>query len=289
MKSIVLTFFMVFCTFSYAQQQNCKVIISKGAVQYQVYDIPEWTDVTSGTEIIMDCNVKIGTRSSLIIMDDNGTTLQLNKPGTYKLKELLQSRNKKNSNQLLKFGRYIKEQLFSNKSDKSLPGAVERSLYLVNLLRPLEGKFINPEVNFSWTSLNENSVYTFYLLDSYGTNIYTTQLSDTLLKLNLQNLGLITDQIYSWYVTADVDSIISKERYIILSTDAGKIEYSKYEKEFLEENKELDSFSFLMLALYFQQNDVVDKAEEYFKKAIEKDPDIDEYKELYNMFTSSKR
>jgi tetratricopeptide (TPR) repeat protein len=236
----------------------------------------------------VNSKVRLTEHSVLIISRTNGATLELRKPGEYLLSTAFRTKKEKGNDKLKRFGAFIYDRVFEKKDRRTIPGAYERGSEAITLLFPTDGKYLNPEITFLWTSKIKLSKCRIIIRDSFNNKVFETDTKDSIYSLNIQELHFSPEQCYSWQVMTEAESVYSSEKCIVIPTDEEREEFKKYEEQFLEENADLESYKYALLAAYYQEMKVVDRTIDFYKKAIESAPEIEEYKILLDDFIKEK-
>ena len=273
-----------------SQNGRCKVTIAKGEIDFLELkgDEDDWKTVKTGMSLDVNSKVRLAEQSVLIISRKNGSTLELRKPGEYLLATAFQTKKDKGNDKLKRFGAFIYDQVFVKKDKKTIPGAVERGSEPITLLFPTDGKFLNSEITFVWTSKIPISKFRLIIRDSFNNKIFETDTEESGYSLGLKDLNLNPEQCYSWQVITEAESVYSSEKCIVIPTDEEREEFKRFEEQFLEENADLESYKYALLAAYYQEMLVVDRTIDMYRKAIEFSPDIEEYKVLLDEFMKQK-
>lgn len=283
----VLILFVV-NTFCYSQNSTYKIIISKGDVTFSE-EGKKWQRINTGMSFNNDIIIKTTGKHLLVIVDNKGHNKEIKSDGVYSLAELFNSiKGGKSSELLKKFGDYITEQIMnSGKKQSTLPGTVFRSTDIISNVTPNNTFFINDKVKLSWNKFNNESEYYIVITDTFDEKIYTKSISDTFLTINNDEVNLSPGNTYFWTVFVDNNrSLKSDEFYFKIHSKEISEEIINTKADLLLENPDMEDeiYGNIILAKFYEENKMYSDAIDTYIKIINKEPEIEELKNLYYEF-----
>ncbi len=302
MKKPLLTMIIFFLVISiaFAGQFEFKVIAVKGNVTYYTGS-GSWKKVKTGTIINSNYKIKLEKNSYLGLIHKSGRTLELKKKGKWSAKELSQNINKEQTEVSRDLRTYILAKLgeddggeYDYRESMGTVGAVERSLNpasvkgttFVQLKSPRKVNFLDNSATFVWQKVNGENEYVFTITDRFDRIVHTKIVKGNKYTINADDLNLKQDDYYFWRVACNNDRTIKSPdcAFSFLSPDKkAKIEkdYQKLVNEIGGENSALNQ---IVLGNFFEMNYLPDRALKHYKKAVEMEPSVAEYQNIYNNF-----
>jgi hypothetical protein len=171
----------------------------------------------------------------------------------------------------------------------SITGSVERSLdqFDIALFIPETTRITRQTAQVNWYPKETASAYKVVITNMFDEEVYATTVSETQATIDFNAIGLEADDIYKMQVNAS-DESGAKSAIVTLRTPAEE-EMNNLQSEYsqLEENASESALNELVLATYFEQNELYLNAIPHYERAIALEPEIEEYKEAYNRFLYS--
>jgi hypothetical protein len=272
------------------------VIISKGDVKVQKVGDKTWKDLKSGKQVKSSEQIKIAQGSYLGLKHSKGLFMELRKEGTIKVKDIIKDIKYDNAGMLKKFGDYVFNQLKQSnnvlssgdkKNYTEITGTVERSNeYKIKSMMPSKFKTNNSNISLNWNIVANNMDYKLEIADRYGKSLFTKDVNGNTFNLNAKELGLENNNYYFWKVINknnpnDISddkcfNLLSSDKYNSINSD-----YQNLQKSLSDNNSAL---SRIVVANFFDQNEMFFEAQKEYVKAIELAPDVDEFKMIYQKF-----
>lgn len=239
-----------------------------------------------GEKIFDNDKLKVGKKSYLNLAYQDGKTLEIKSAGSYNTSKLITMVNSKKNSSAKKFSSYVLAQFVKSVDDlgdMKVTGSVERAVKpSIDYGTPYNTNILDPVVTLCWYPVSGNS-YTVKLTDVSGNVLYSKQLSDTSITLNLQELNLSRDKSYKWSIKNN-----KKEKAI---TDTSKFHWlaqgtadsiKKSAGKLLKDIDKLDhSIKQTLLASFYSDNKLYIDMLEAYQRAIVLSPDNKTIKLLY--------
>lgn len=292
-KIAIILFVSLLGVTAFAQEVVFKTLAAKGTCMVQRGANPdEYVSITTGVKIYSGDKIVINGKSSYIgLVSMDGKALELKVGGVYNAQDLA---NSLASGETTLAERYLN--LLVNDMSKVDDNTARNMKYTGSVERSVENKEIViflPET--TKISVNEASVQWFPKTDATSykvniTNLYEESVfSETTVEKNISidfcKLNLQPGQIYKISV-ADADNASKNSGFISLQVPA-RSEMAKYETELAMLKSEVPANSAIgdmVIATYLEDQELFLNAIPYYESAIEKEPNIIEYQDAYNMF-----
>lgn len=286
MKRIIL--FIAIITFtcgsSFGQDAKFVVLTVKGSVTLERNR--KSTKIKAGEKIYDNDNVKIGKKSYLDLVYKDGKTIEVKSVGVYSTTKLIKIVNSSRSTTTKKFANFVLAEFAKSVDDinnMKVTGSVERLIKpAIDYASPFNTNILDQVVTFKWYSIPSKS-YVFTITNSSGEVIYSQNISDTLINLNLQQKKLSQGNNYKWFVldAKRPKAITDTCRFFWLSKKASKSikdtinilmrDWKNYDKSIKQA---------LLASFYYNHKLYIDMLQAY-ERAIKLSPDNLTYKKLY--------
>lgn len=198
-----------------AQDATFRVTDVHGMVTYQETKLSTAQRVWPGGKLPVYgwINVPEGAAVNLL---DNSTMHRLKDKGSYDLEKFFNTRKEQSLSFTNRFWNYVNNGLRSADSERDLEKYHQNFMAISGgvkgygpgdqgliLLAPLPGKIGVERVEFRWERQAHPGVYTFTLIDAASSEkVYHAEVADSVLSVNLVQLGLQKQQTYRWIVAA---------------------------------------------------------------------------------------
>jgi tetratricopeptide (TPR) repeat protein len=286
MKKLLLSISLILfcCNFSFSDEMKFVILTSNGDVSL-IRNLNIFA-VKTGEKIYDNDKLKVGKKSYLNLVYKDGKTLEIKTAGTYNITKLITMVNSKKNSSAKKFSNYILAEFAKSVDDLGnmrVTGAVERLIKTsIDYCTPPNTSIMDPVVTLTWYSVPGNS-YTLKLTDLSANVLYSTELNDTSMTVNLQQLNLSRDNNYKWFVKDNKreKALIDTCRFYWLSQSKAD-SIKKSVKKLLTDLDKLDHSikQTILASFYFGNRLYIDMVQAY-ERAIELSPDNDTYKSLY--------
>jgi hypothetical protein len=270
--------------FTYAQgDYSFKVLANKGTNQIkrasgETVELKSRELLYSGDVVIASGQVYIG------IMHKSGKTLEIREAGSFAVTDLLTSVENKQSSSLSKYAKMVSGKV-SSEGSSSKNQVASRSLGTkINLLLPESTNFYGSKATVKWTSAQEVSNYRLEVKDIAEEVIYSIETSDAEAVLDFASIP--NDMgLYVVSVSKDDDPSFSSANHPIKLVTADEMpdleESLKSIASDISQNGPLDN---IVLASFYEDNDLYLNAFQCYQQAIKQAPDVEEFGTLYQNF-----
>jgi hypothetical protein len=288
MKTALLAGFCLLAATTMAQN-NFMLMAVSGDVQYA--EGSTWKKARTGQKLNDEDKLKVGTGGYAAVILNNSKTYELKQSGTYTLSRLVPAGTTAEKNSVTgKYVDYVVNRSNSNKAGSNMSnlGAVERSMAPLPLT-PRTSKVIESEVKFAWRSQSGAPSYYFQIADQDGNVIYSTEVKDTFIVVDVTPMNLTTNQCYWWQLASTkMKGMMSDELCFQMASTTDRAAIQKAAEEIRTNSEDPNSaICNIFLAQYYQEQQVNDKAMEAYEAAIAAQPNVDGYRKIYAEFLSS--
>lgn len=250
--------------------------------------------VKIGAVINASHKIVVPTGGYLGLVHKSGKTIELTKPGTFNVAEIAQELKAKHTNLANKYANYIVTKLSDDVTDENynyqrhlkVTGAVERgNENTINLLMPKYVNILNEEVLVQWNKLNLDAKYVVTVKNMYGKTVFSNVTKENSILLNLSGTHLKSNNILIINVQVENRKDILSEDYAIKRMSTEEIATLKREvNSLIAVDGNSSSINSLMLANFYEQNNLIVDALAAYEKAKELSPNSPQFKTAYNAF-----
>ncbi|MEZ5031806.1 MAG: hypothetical protein R2787_10435 [Saprospiraceae bacterium] len=198
-----------------AQDATIKVTDVHGLVTYQASKLAAPQRVWPGGKLPVSGWINVPEGATIHLLD--GSTLhRLKNKGTYDLEKFHNANGKQSMSFSTRFWNFLNEGLKSADTDRDLERYHQGYMAVsggvkgfgpgdqgIHLLAPLPGNVGAQRVVFRWARDTHRGVYQFILIDAdSGKGVFRSEVPDTMISVDLAQLGLAQDKTYRWQVKA---------------------------------------------------------------------------------------
>ncbi len=302
MKAIIKLLFVGFLLFSIsanAQEYVFKVLANKGQNSFKSSE-SAWTPLKTGQALNSGDELKLSGDAYIGLMHNTGKTLEVKTAGTHTVTSLSSSLKNKNSSVASKYADFVINKMTDSGdgSDyrKSLgaTGAVDRALAsgaTINIMAHSSSDIINQEVVIRWNAPKqegETDMLTYEVLFSnlFDDVIKTTETTNTSFMLNMaeEPFASLDNKFVKVKVMVKGDNLSSDEYAITIKPDDESVEIKKTLTALKGEVEESTALDNIVLAAFYEENDLLLDALTAYEKAIKIAPDVEMYQQAYTDF-----
>lgn len=304
MKKIMYTvLLLLFCLSVYGiAQTEFTVMAVKGNIEFKKTNSGSWEKLKTGAQLSPEARVKVAKGAYLGLLHKSGKSLEVKKDGEFTSKQLQSTLNPRDSKIASKLTNFVIDNLTESKNTgydyreaMEATGAVERSLNLkslngqaafVELKTPRKVNFTTNTANMIWKEVPNENNYIFSITDRFDRVVFTREVTGNKFKITKDELNLDADEYYLWHVACKSDRSIKSPdcAFSFLSgkqIDAINNEFKQLVDELGDENSALNQ---IILGNFYEQHFLLNEAGKHYKKAVELEPSVDEYQNLYTQF-----
>jgi hypothetical protein len=270
-----------------AQDYAFRVLVNKGKSEFKAGD--GWSPIKVGTNLKKDDEVKVTENAYIGLAHVSGKTLELKQPGKYKVADLA-GKVSGGSSVLNKYTDFI---LSSNsggkKNNLAATGAVTREVpgdHVQLYLPPSQSALIyNDAIIINWDNGKIAGPYIVRLNSLFDDELAKIETGETSVKINLADPNFINEDNIQVTVTPKNDpNKVSFKGILKRLSKADKERIKISLNEIAAQTAEETALNKLVMAGFYEQNNLLIDATTAYLEAIKLAPDVPEYKEAYNDF-----
>lgn len=269
-----------------AQNYTFKVLTFDGSVLYKENSTDKWLPVDVGTCLNEQSTVKIAAHSYLGLVHTSGKTYTLQK-GTYEIDRLAGKFQDAPTGVATKYADLFIEKTKTNVTAQ--PEDKERNLEAreLKMLLPSSVDVYSPEVILRWKDKEEiDQHYEVVFKNMFDEVITVRETEDTRLVLNFEDEKIADERLL-------IVSVHKKNQKSLQSSDYGIKQMTDEEAQLIEDELEelklelsgqeaiLDM---LILASFYEQNNLLADALTTYERVITLAPDVEAFKTAYDQF-----
>lgn len=275
----------------FAQDYEFRVMMNKGENQKKSGG-GDWEALKSGARLNMGDELKLADGAYLGLVHKSGKTIELKEAGTHKIDDLSAKVGTGNASITSKYADFVMAKMSEDSKEEnrrkyaSVTGAVERAADAsgIKVLMPTSTDVYTKSPIIAWNPVEDGS-YEVRLANQFGQELEVIKTSDSWVKLNLEDQKYSTTRLI-------VISVNLAENETINSGDYGMKKISDSDaEEFADELTELQSalteessLNRVILAEFFEQNNLLVDALTNYMIAIQLSPEVDYFQEAFEEF-----
>ncbi|MFN3403705.1 MAG: hypothetical protein ACK40G_06375 [Cytophagaceae bacterium] len=293
-KRALFVIFSLLFTTAFAQDEMFRVLASKGTNKVVSGNSSEWKSVGPGKKLFKDDKISIDENGYLALAHKNGKTMELKKAGIYEVSKLNSELASQNSSVTKKYVDYIAGEMTNTggenmsenrKKYMNVTGSVDRGIGDVKLMAFKETVVLNGITTLRWAPTENVKVYQVTIMNMFDEPVYTTETSETFITVDLSKLGIKKDRVLSWHVK-DKASDKKSDKYSLKYISEEKEQKINADLKELKANlSDETAINKMILASYFEENNLYLNALENYESAKKLQPDVEEFKETYELFS----
>lgn len=295
--SLILAGLMILAFTGFGQDYTFRVMVSKGANKIKVGGAGDWKNLRIGEKLNNGDQVQIAEQGYMGMVHSSGKTKEIKKAGDYDVTDLAGSISAGSQNIASKYADFViskmspEEKEANRRKYASVTGAVERgdNDAAINIFMPTSVSVYNPEVIIRWDPVaGENKTYVVKLKDLFEQTIMVAETSESSYTIDFNDAKLssaIVENLVIVNVSVKGNEDIKSKNAAIeqFSTDATPS--FEVELKALQTNLgDQSSINNLILAEFYEENDLLLDALTSYEFAIKMSPDVEYFKEAYDEF-----
>ena len=150
---------------------------------------------------------------------------------------------------------------------------------------PRKINLMNTKVEFSWADVENEDNYIVHIKDRFDRPVTTKEINGNKLAIDSKDLGLNNDEYYFWYVTTSDKKNTSEDGCFLVYSDVQASAINDSLELLKNELGDLNNpVAQIVLAYFYEQNNLINEADASYKEAINLSEGIDSYKKMYDKF-----
>jgi hypothetical protein len=295
--SLILAGLMIIGLTGFGQDYTFRIMVSKGENKVKVSGSGDWKALRIGEKLNDGDELKVADKGYLGLVHKSGKTKEIKTPGTYNIKELSSAIAASAQNIASKYADFViskmspEEKEANRRKYASVTGAVERgdSDASINIFMPTSVSVYNPEIMLRWDPVEgQNTTYVIKLKDLFEQTIMVAETNETNYTIDFTDpklSGAIVENLVIVNVSVKGNEDIKSKDAAIERVDKNAAASFVVELEDLQANLgEQSSINNLILAEFYEENNLLLDALTSYEYAIKMSPDVEYYKEAYDEF-----
>lgn len=309
MKRIILLLiaFLLLFDFLFAQKDvSYDILAAKGNPSILKGNQSRWDKLKSGMVFQNNDKIKLNSGDYVVLAGSNGKTLELKSDGEFSKEEIDRLLQNKKKSMTSKFSSYVVEQIKGQKGmiekedyrdNMSVTGSVERGFVSsstattqmaakITVAAPRRVNIPFSSYRLSWTPQKNQNNYQIIVTDRLDEEISKQVISGNEYVFDADKLKLNRDEYYFVKIIAQGNPNLQSDDYCLMFLSEANFKVINDSLEALKEELEdkNSAFSNIMYANFYEQNYMFEQAEYHYKYAVQLEPEIEEYKNLYTVF-----
>jgi hypothetical protein len=288
-RLLTLIFALTALTFgAFAQDYTFKVLANKGANEVKTGE--SWAPLRTGASLKAGDEVKLADNAYLGLVHSNGKPMELKAAGKYKVSELA-AKVGTGSSVLNKYTDFI---LSSNSAEAkknrlSATGAVHRATEsaAIKIMLPenQHSSIFNNIAVINWSGEKLTGPYVVTLRNMFDDELAKIETPETRIQLDLNDPKYSAENAILIEVALKSDAKqVSKQHLVKKLPPADQEKVKKSLNEFFGEIQETTALNKLLLAGFYEQNNLFIDAIAAYEEAVKLAPDVPTYKDSYDEF-----
>lgn len=292
MKTRVLTLILglfVLNSAVFAQDYTFKVLANKGGNEVKSGD--GWTPIRTGAALKASDELKVADNAYLGLVHSSGKPMELKQAGNYKISDLAAKVNGGTS-VLNKYTDFI---LSSNSAEAkknrlSATGAVHRDVTAAQAIKLLlpenqHSGIYNTKAVITWDGSKVSAPYKVTLRNMFDDELTSIETSETSLEIDLTDPKYASENAILVEVASKADPKQKSKQHLIKKlAPAEQEKVKKSLSEIIGEVAENTALNKLILAGFYEENNLFIDAIAAYEDAIKLAPDVPTYRDTYEEF-----
>ncbi len=280
-----------------AQDYVFKVLANKGGNTVKIADhSTDWQPIRTGATLNGDDELHISVNSYIGLVHASGKTVELKNEGNYYVRDLAAKLGNAKSSVASKYANFVINKMTSTDEEDinqnhrehlTITGAVERSVFdaPISLKMPSSVEVLNKEALIRWNDVKDADRYIFTVKNMYDEVILTKEVTQAHILLELTKSPFNTEELIIVSVRVKGNDKMYSGNYGIkrlTGVDADPI--LKELEQLSVALKEESSLNKLILATFFEENNLLIDALMNYEKAVQLSPDVEQFSIAYELF-----
>jgi len=288
-KKIILLILSVFFLGYLATAQNFqfKVLASKGENQLS-HSSQVYTTLRTGMTLNDSDMIKVSQDGYVGLFHVSGKTLELVGKKTVKVSTLSDQLKSSSSSLSKSYADFVINKLAGeeeNAENLEATGAVTRAGdSQLNVYMPENAELLNNEAIVSWNKVDDAATYVVTLRNLFDEEILRKETTDNTIKLNLSDPDAFNQRLVIFNVNVKGEELKSADYGIQRVNDKDAELLKSTLSQIKNENNIDNSLGQILLASFYEKNNLMLDALTSYQKARELAPDVEDFDEMYKRF-----
>lgn len=295
MRESVFIIILIFSLRLFGQDDNFKIFYCDGKILFKNELEGKWIELKPDyVTLKQEDSIRLFHNSTIYLLDHEGFQCNLSKQGDYCISKAIDSlKNHGGPSLFRKYSQFLWDELnkphqdiekYANRylADK---GGVPRTSGRPYVIYPLHGSFIlDDHIDFKWEDSGANEyTLTFWDSNDNGNKVFSLQVNDTTISISKKQKWIPIDKMFYWSLTENRKAASIFIPIKILDKKS-KNEILKDIKAIEEEQYFTEEVRLLLLAAYYEKNNLFKKANNAYIYAIEFNPENQIIRQYYQLF-----
>jgi len=268
---------------AFTQDYIFRVMANKGSNMAKTSTDDTWKPIKFGDALHAGYWVKVVDKAYLGLVHNSGKTAALEDPGEFKIESIETSIKNKKKGLGAKYTDFVfeaigNEDLFGE--DKVVTRGISDQVF-VEL--PPDAEVVHSKVHLRWKSINEYNEYVVTVKGIFDDVLARIDVKGVYTILDLNDEALSNEQTFVIVVSVKGDESIRSGDHIINRLNDEDLQQMIPTPE---ENNVITSMDLIVLASYYEINNLLIDASNFYSEAMLKSPDVEDFKKFYDSFIS---
>lgn len=275
-----------------SQEYVFRVMVSSG--KNEIKKLESWQPLRTGNKLSLTDQIQIETGSFLGLAHKSGKTIELKTPGVYKISDIASKINSATASAAQKYADFVVAQMTKDggktinqrkgttgSTERAIPGAIKALLPYSVTCNVFEEK-----TNVVWYTHTGTKEYSVNLMNLFDESVLKKVTKDTTLVIDFADEVFKKENDYKILIKSnDVTGKSSGDGYSFHKLNANeKEEIEKEIKVIKQTDTEESSLQKIVLASFYEDKKLYLEALKKYKEAIAMEPEVSEYKLMYQEF-----
>ncbi len=275
-----------------------KVLANKGGNTVKIAEqSTQWEPIRTGTTLNSDDELHISDNAYIGLVHASGKTVELKDQGNYFVRDLAAKLGNTRSSVASKYADFVINKMTTDESEDinrnhrkylTVTGAVERSVLEapITLRMPSSVEVLTEKALIRWDEVEQADQYIFTVKNMYDEVILTEEVNQPYIWLELAKAPVNAEELVIVSVRVkDNDKIYSGNYGIKRLTGVDADPILKELNQLSGSLKEESSLNKLILATFYEENNLLIDALINYEKAVQLSPDVEQFNIAYQLFT----
>ncbi|MBY0426217.1 MAG: hypothetical protein K2Q22_11315 [Cytophagales bacterium] len=289
-KVTVIALAVLFAALNGQAQETFKVLASRGTNSFLVNGAS--SKLVTGTKLNNGATVTVGENSYVGLVHKSGKSVELKKAGTFAINDLEKQVTASSSSASKKYADFVMNELSKGgtkdyHSNMSVTGSVERGSddELLKAVCPNSTDILNQTFKLSWLPVEGAKSYVLSISNMFEEEILKMETIDNIAVIDLSRINLNGQKAIIWSVSVKEKPEIKSGNHALKFLEPNKqVELKTSLTEIKKELGDESALNKIILAGFYEKNNLYVDAIDSYKEAIKLEPDVQEYKDAYNSF-----
>ncbi|MEJ7647227.1 MAG: hypothetical protein WKF87_21715 [Chryseolinea sp.] len=266
------------------QDYAFRVLVNKGKTEVKTGE--SWQQIKIGSSLRNKDEIRIAENSYLGLVHVSGKAKEVKKSGMYKVMDL-SAEVKDGASVINKYTDFILSANTGPKNTLNATGAVERggSSIKVYLPKPELAVVYGDKATISWEDDKALKPYILVFKSMFGDELNRIETSESFAVVELSDKNFLNEDNIIVTVESKTNKNKISDEYTLKKLSIADKERIKVSlDEISKQTLEVNAMNKLLIAGFYEQNNLLIDAIPYYLEAIKLAPDVPEYKEWYNDF-----